>query len=172
MPTQPPVQQMRTGSSLGAKVGLWVVFVVIVAAASPLLTLFIAYLSGSNLPSRGDLLADGDGYLMAIAISADGLARAFDKSRSKARSALIAMCVLIILISLPAYCLPKAQTLRRGNEIRQALARPEGTNSKELERVEKVAQEESEQRKKPTEYTSVLIVSVSMLVAFVIVLMR
>src|SRR5436305_48518 len=98
--TIPETQHVRLGVSKGRRIVLWLIFVGLVAVLSSLVTGVIGYING-NTPTFTDLLAEGDGFLVAIAITADAYGRAVEREQAHTLPAI--GCAILLAAALVGF---------------------------------------------------------------------
>jgi ABC-type multidrug transport system fused ATPase/permease subunit len=101
------------------RVWLWLVFVGLVAVVSLLVAMLIGYFEG-NTPELRDLLSEGDGFLIAIAITADAYGRAVEHKQAHTIRAL--GCGLVLLAAILAFGFVKTQLQNQKAEVVSQLA--------------------------------------------------
>jgi hypothetical protein len=112
--TTPETQHVQLSVSKGRRVVLWLIFVGLVAVLSSLVTGVIGYING-NTPSVTDLLAEGDGFLVAIAITADAYGRAVEREQAHTLPAI--GCAILLAAALVAFGYTKTQLQNHREEI-------------------------------------------------------
>ncbi len=105
--------------STSYRVFLWLVFVAVVAGGSSLASLTSGYVHGAT-PSLASLLYEGDGFLIAVAITADGVSR--ELSRSKPNGIRITACGFVLAASLFLFGLIKSDLAAHKIETLSAAA--------------------------------------------------
>lgn len=164
-----PVSPRRSGklTLVARRVWLWLLFVGLVAVASTLVTLLVGYLKGS-VPSLSSLLADGDGFLVAIAISGDAIGRVATQRRPLDVS--VVLCGLALIAAFLGFGITKTEALEHREHIQSALdsdpkISPEARLAALNEALKKVPIDEAKVLQ-----ASRVIVGASVLTAFLIIL--
>ena len=104
----PPSPEVKLAPSRPRRIFLWLAFVGVVAVLPSLVTMMIAYITGSP-PAIMSLFAEGDGFLVAIAITADGIGRAVE--RKKADTVRVIACGAVLGLALIAFVSTKTKLM-------------------------------------------------------------
>ena len=104
---------------LSKRIYMWLLFVGLVAVLPPLATWIIGY-THSNSPTTTALLAEGDGFLIAIAIAADAIGRVTDDQRRINFSSFF--CAMVLIAALIAFVTAKTEILNQKTIVESSLA--------------------------------------------------